>query len=106
MLTAVKDALRITSEAFDDDLEQLIAAALLDLGIAGVTKETTVDDADEVTDPLVIRAVITYCAMNRINIEESQRDWLKRSYDEQKAQMATATGYTDFGDEEEDEGDA
>ena len=97
MIDQVKAALRITSDAYDDDLEQLMAAALLDLGIAGVTKETTVDP-EAVTDPLVIRAVCTYCGMNRITIDENQRSWLKRSYDEQKAQLQTATGYTNWGD--------
>lgn len=96
MLDNVKAALRITSSAFDDDLTQLIAAALFDLGIAGVTKDTSSVDPDAITDPLIIRAVITYCAMNRINVEDSQRAWLKASYDEQKAQLASATGYTDW----------
>lgn len=95
MLTEVKAALRITSNAFDVDLEQLINAALLDLGIAGVTKEEGVTP-ESVTDPLVIRAVCTYCAMNRISIDPQQRSWLKASYDEQKAQLGTATGYTDW----------
>lgn len=97
MLENVKAALRITTDAYDLDLENLMQAALLDLGIAGVTKETDAVDTDSVSDPLVIRAVCTYCAMNRINIEDGQRDWLKRSYDEQKAQLQTATGYTDWG---------
>lgn len=88
MLDKVKAALRITTTAFDADLNQLIDAALLDLGIAGVY--TTFDD------PLIVRAVCTYCAMNRISIDSQQRDWLKRSYDEQKAQLQTATGYTDW----------
>lgn len=88
MLEQVKAALRITTEAFDADLNQLIDAAMGDLGIAGVY---TVAD-----DPLIVRAVCTYCAMNRISIDSSQRDWLKRSYDEQKAQLQTATGYTDW----------
>lgn len=96
MLEKVKAALRITSTAFDADLEQLIAAALLDLGIAGVTLDTALVDPDAITDPLIIRAVITYCGMNRINIEDGQRAWLKASYDEQKAQLGTATGYTDW----------
>ena len=87
MLDKVKAALRITSDAFDDDLEQLIEAAQQDLGIAGVITND---------DPIVTRAIITYCGMNRINIDESQRAWLKQSYDEQKAQLQTATGYTNW----------
>jgi len=90
MLEQVKAALRITTCAFDFDLLQLIDAAEADLGIAGVIQPEN--------DPLITRAVCTYCAMNRISIDATQRDWLKRSYDEQKAQLQTATGYTDWGD--------
>ena len=89
MLEQVKAALRITTTAFDDDLGQLIEAAKADLGIAGVLQPSD--------DPLITRAICTYCAMNRISIDPSQRDWLKRSYDEQKAQLPTATGYTNWG---------
>lgn len=85
MLDKVKAALRITTNAFDSDLNQLIDAGLADLGIAGI-------NAPE-SDPLIVRAVCTYCAMNRISIDPQQRDWLKRSYDEQKAQMQVANGY-------------
>ena len=88
MLEQVKAALRITTTAFDSDLNQLIEAAKADLGIAGVLQPSD--------DPLITRAVCTYCARNRISIDPSQRDWLKRSYDEQKAQLQTATGYTDW----------
>lgn len=88
MLTKVKMALRITTNVFDDELNDLIAAALLDLGIAGVIPNN---------DALVTRAVITYCKL--YFGEPSDRDFerLKSSYDEQKAQLSTATNYTDWG---------
>ena len=91
MLTRVKIALRITTNVFDTELEDLIEAAYLDQGIAVV-------DNVSATDPLIIRAVITYCKMNWG--APSDRDYvhLKQSYDEQKAQMSTATGYTDWGE--------
>lgn len=47
-------------------------------------------------DPLVERAVITYCKANFG--EADQYDRLKASYDEQKSQLMSATGYTDWGD--------
>lgn len=97
MLSEVKAALRITSTAFDADLNQLITAALLDLGVAGVEVDGSTTP-ESITDPLIVRAVCTYCAMNRISIEPQQRAWLKASYDEQKAQLGMATGYTDWGD--------
>lgn len=89
MLEKVKLALRIVTTAFDSELNDLIEAALADLGLAGVTNTST-------DDPLIIRAVITYCRANFGDPDEYDR--LKASYDEQKAQLKTATGYTDWGD--------
>ena len=85
MIERVKLALRITTYAFDQEIADLIDAALRDLGIAGVTN-------DDITDPLIIRAVITYCKCNFGQPDDYDR--LKASYDEQKAQMSMATGYT------------
>lgn len=87
MLDKVKQALRITSNTFDTELTGLIASAQLDLGIAGVTLPTTLDD-------ICTTAVITYCKMNFGNPENYDR--LKKSYDEQKAQLSMATGYTSW----------
>lgn len=89
MLDKVKLALRITTDAFDFELNDLIQAALLDLGIAGV-------ESGEVT-PLVLRAIITYCKCNFGQPDDYDR--LKASYDEQKAQMSMATGYTTWTDQ-------
>jgi hypothetical protein len=91
MLEKVKVALRITTDQFDDELTDLIEAAKLDMGIAGVVVP------DEI-DALVTKAVITYCKMSFGLPEDYDR--LKRSYDEQKAQLSTATGYTSWGDED------
>lgn len=85
MLDKVKLALRITTDAFDDELSDLISAARLDLGIAGVV-------VPEEIDALVGRAIITYCRVHFGAPEEYDR--LKAAYDEQKAQLMTATGYT------------
>lgn len=86
-LNKVKTALRISTQAFDSELTDLCEAALADLGIAGVNGENVA-----FTDPLVLRAVITYCKVNFGEPDEYER--LKRSYDEQKAQLGTATGWT------------
>lgn len=90
MLDQVKMALRIKTTAYDSELTYLIAAAKLDLGIAGVVLPGELDE-------LVTRAIITYCKLS-FGIPEDY-DRLKKSYDEQKAQLVTATGYTNWGDE-------
>ena len=89
MLEQVKLALSISTTAYDSELTYLIAAAQLDLGIAGVVLPAELDE-------LVKRAIITYCKMS-FGIPEDY-DRLKMSYDEQKAQLVTATGYTNWGD--------
>ena len=93
MLELVKMALRITTDAFDDELTQLISSAVIDLGFGGMADTITVQNADSV----VKQAIITYCKMNFGLPEDYDR--LKRSYDEQKAQLGTATNYTDWGAE-------
>ena len=86
-LDKAKMGLRIKTTAYDEELADLITAAQLDLGIAGVEVPSTLDE-------IVTRAIITYCKMSFGLPEDYDR--LKRSYDEQKAQLVTATGYTDW----------
>lgn len=85
MLDAVKNAMWITTEAYDAELARLINAACADLGAVGVTAESTTED------PLLIAAIVTYCRLNFGTPDDYDR--LKRSYDEQKAQLITCTGY-------------
>lgn len=90
MLESVKTALRITTAAYDAELNNLIAAARLDLGIAGV-------DIPCVADALMQRAIVTYCRVHFGDLDAGQFDRLKAAYDEQKAQLSMATGYTEWG---------
>ncbi len=90
MIDKVRNALRISvtdNLALNEELQDLIDAAKLDLGIAGVVVPQTVD-------PIVTKAIITYCKLSFGLPEDYDR--LKRSYDEQKAQLSNATGYTDW----------
>ena len=94
MLDKVKLALLISSDDFDDELNDLIGAAVLDLNIAGVDDETTV--SDDPTDKLIIRAICSYCGYHfeLIHGTLDRSDAFKKSYDEQKAQLSMATNYT------------
>ena len=87
MLDNCKTAMRITTDAYDDEILGYINAAELDLGIAGVVYGEV--------DDLVQKAVITYVRLSFGNPPNYDR--LKASYDEQKAQLQTATGYTVWG---------
>lgn len=87
-LEKVRNALRISvadNTAINNELNDLIDAAKLDLGIAGVVVPSEID-------ALVNKAIITYCKMS-FGLPEDY-DKLKRSYDEQKAQLSNASGYT------------
>ena len=88
LLTAAKLALRLSTDAFDQQIYGLLDAADQDLGVAGVL--TDEDDA------ILRQAKITYVRMHFGQPDDYDR--LKASYDEQKAQLATCTGYTDWGD--------
>lgn len=89
MLALVKLALRITTDAFDVELNMLIAAALADLGLTDISEDVL--DANT-NIALIQRAVITYVRCNFGQPDDYER--LKASYDEQKAQLSMATGYT------------
>lgn len=85
ILASVKMALPITTNAYDDELNELIDSAFLDLQTAGVEIPTTMDS-------LVLTAIKTYCRMHFG--APANYDHLKASYDEQKAQLGMRTGYT------------
>lgn len=90
IMEAVKMALRVMTDAFNDELDELILAAIADMGIAGVTSQDT-------ADPIIRRAVVTYCRLHFG--EPDDYDRLKAAYDEQKAQLSMATGYTLWTDQ-------
>lgn len=89
ILEKTKLNLRIADDntAFDEEIQDIIDAALCDLGIAGVSNT---DDSDA----LVLRAVLTYVKMHFGECDDYER--LKQSYDEQKSQMSMSSGYTNW----------
>lgn len=87
MTDKVKMGLRIKTDAYDSEITDLIEAAKQDLGIAGVEIPAEIDE-------IVTRAIITFCKMSFGLPEDYDR--LKASYDEQKAQLSNASGYTDW----------
>lgn len=89
LVAQAKLAARITTDAFDSQVDLLLDSAMLDLGVAGV-------EVPEDLDAIIKQAAITYFLMHFGSPEEYDR--LKRSYDEQKAQLSTCTGYTNWGD--------
>ena len=89
LLDDVKMALRVTTQAYDTELIDLIESAKIDLGIAGVIVPTG-------NDTVVNTAIKTYCKMNFGTPNPAMWEILKKSYDEQKAQLSTSSDYSDF----------
>ena len=85
LLDRVKTALRIKTDVYDEELKDLIASAKTDLEIAGVV-------VPEPLDAVTRTAIVTYVKIAFGLPDDAQR--LKKSYDEQKAKLVTATDYT------------
>ena len=85
ILDTVKNAMMLVDDSCDDTISILIESACADLGIVGVTATSTT------TDPILILAIITYCRLHFGSPSDYEN--LKRSYDEQKSQLISASGY-------------
>lgn len=94
LLDDVKVACRVTSTAFDSELTDLINSAMKDLGITDIRADVVTTTG---TDALVKQAIITYVKMNFGFEADNYYSRLKESYDEQKAQLAMSSTYTDWG---------
>ena len=92
MLDKVKTALRLKTNAFDVEIEGLIAAAELDLGLAGVIIPEKPDPPTErEEDPLITRAVILYCKGHFGYIDNAER--FIKAYDHLKLSLSLAGDY-------------
>ena len=98
LLDKVKLSLLITTTDFDSEITDLIGAAFIDLNIGDIDPDITVSTT---ADPAIIRAVCSYCGYQfellHGSLERSAA--FKKSYDEQKAQLGMATGYTVWSNE-------
>lgn len=94
LLDDVKLALRISSSAFDAEINDLITAAKADLQLSGVV-ETKVNDEE---DPLIKRAVITYVKAN-FGWDNPDVERLQQSYDMLKTHLTLSTEYTPVEEE-------
>lgn len=93
MLEAAKVALQITATEYDEEIQDLIDAALLDLKSRGIL----VDSLVEAEDKLLLQAVKTYVRAHFGSPSDYER--LCASYEMQLCHMMHASGYTDWGEE-------
>lgn len=86
MLEKVKTALRIKSDAYNDEIADIIEAAKLDLSISGVD---IIDDAD----PLIIRSIIMYAKAN-FGLDNPDAEKWNKAYVALKIHLALSSDYT------------
>lgn len=95
MLEIVKTALRVKTDAYDQELSMIINACLIDLGLAGVVEDKLGLDNN---DDLIILAVTLYCKRNFSRTAPSEFEALDGAYEIIKTRLHSATGYTDWSD--------
>lgn len=85
MLESIKMALRIKSSAFNDEINDLIEEAKLDLKTSGVI---VIDD----TDPLIKKAIKTYCKAN-FGLDNKDSEKYQNAYESIKNKLALCGDY-------------
>ena len=92
MLDRIKSALGITSIVFDEEIEGNIEAALADMAF------TTDINYLEQNDPLIFKAITTYCAYqhNLLHGNADVSEKFKTAYEEQKKALLMSGKYS-FG---------
>ena len=84
----VKRALRITSAAFDAEIDIWIASARADLMRVGVSH----DVANKDNDPLVTTAIIWYCKAH-FGFDNPDAERTSRVYEACRSELSLSSGY-------------
>ena len=85
MLEKIKKSLRITTDELNEEIEDLIEAAKLDLSISGVEK---IEDDDK----LIIRAVTLYCK-SQFGYDNPEAERFQKTYDSLKTHLSMSSDY-------------
>ena len=88
MIEDIKRALRISTNYFDVDIQDLIEAARADLILSGVLATKAVDG-----DMLIKRAIILYCKSN-FGLDNKDSEKYMQSYTSLKIHLTVARDYT------------
>lgn len=91
ILTKVKNALRIKINALDDEINDLIFAAVRDLESTGI-KVGDFGSSDP-EDPLITQAIILYCKAQSGTMELDHAEKNQRAYDALKAKLSCVEDY-------------
>lgn len=91
MLNKIKLALQLSGAALDDELTDLMNAAITDLNLAGVNKNVSITTTDALAQRTIISYVVYHFELLHGSIERSER--LKIVYDENKAMLSMSSLY-------------
>lgn len=89
MLEDIKSILRITNSAFDNEINDLIGSATIDLKLSGITPVKA--DFPE-NDSLIKRAIIFYCKAN-FGLDNPDSDKYQKAYDSLKTHLVLSHEY-------------
>lgn len=88
MLDEVRTALRVDGNDLDAEIQGLMDAAVADLALSGVAQAKV----QEMTDPLIRRAVIIYCRAH-FDYADQAAEKLTQSYAMLKSHLSMAEDY-------------
>jgi len=91
MLAYIKQILRIASNEFDNEINQLIESAYADLLLSGVREEQLNE-----TDSLIKQAVSLYCKTH-FGYDNKDRENLLNSYNSLKSHLIVSVDYGKMG---------
>ena len=96
LLADAKLRLRLHINSFDDEIKDLILAAVKDLIRHNAAQPSQFSDitSDNPFDPLIKRAIMTYVRAFFGTPEDPER--LKQDYEDQKAMLMMTSGYTNW----------
>lgn len=89
MLEDIKNALRVSGDDLDTEIQDLIEAAKADLVLSGV-HESKVDDKD----PLIKRGIIVYCKAHFGYDDPKTAERFEQCYISLKQHLTLSTEYT------------
>lgn len=95
LIDLIRKTLRVTTTAYDDEIQMHIASALKELDLAGIV-DAKLSEGD--LDPIIIQAVSVYCKLHfsRTLPEEAQK--LEDSFNAFKSKLRISSEYGDWSD--------
>lgn len=87
LVEKIRQRVRLTTNALDDEISDLIEEAQADLKLSGVAEDKIVD-----TDPLILRAISTYCRAYYEG-DNVKAERLQQSYEMIKRHLCLSADY-------------